>query len=293
MSELGTTASKNPEIVGEDFKPYWKFANDETITETMYHSDKSAISRGDIVNFLRSPAHFYHNRFIKEENEVTEAMKFGTAAHTLLLEPGKFRQKFAEMPDFGDFRSSKNRENRDAWLSDQPPGAIICTKEEVDCLLGISKSLLEHKIGKEIFKDGICEAIGYYRDPVTGFKCRIKPDFVSSSLKAVVDFKTTRDARKFVFSKSIWESRYDIQLAMYAEGVKHITNWVPKERVWIVAEKTPPYAVAAYYASEQMKSFSDNDYRRGLDGIFSSLISNQYGFYQEEAEEIDYPGYAN
>lgn len=291
MTDLGTTASKNPEIVDSNFKPFWKFV-DEATTEEMYHADRTALSRGDIVSYLRSPAHFYEHHFGEPEKEPTEAMKFGTAAHTMLLEPEKFRKKYIEMPDFGDFRSSKNKAERDAWLSDQPPGAIICTKEDLECLVGISQSLLKHPIAKDIFKDGVCEAIGYYRDPVTGFKCRVKPDFVSKSWQAVVDFKTARDARKHYFSKTIWENRYDIQLAMYSHGVREISNWQSENRVWVVAEKKRPYPVWVYVADKNMNDIADSDYRKGLDGILSCLVANNYNFYQEAAEEISLPRYA-
>lgn len=285
-------SNRTPQIVTPDFVNSWRDLNPTEESENTYHADKSAIASGDIKSFLKSPAHFQHFHFTDEEKEESDAMRFGRAAHTMLLEPEKFKEKFIAKPDFGDMRKPANRAERDIWLSDLPKDLIPCSTEDLAVLTGIMNSLQAHPVGKQLFKEGFCEAIGYYRDPETGLKCRIKPDFVSQKRSAVIDFKTTRDARKFLFAKTMYENRYDIQAAHYAAGIKIIEGWEPKRRILVVVEKKPPFAVAVYCLGHTTVEKSDLDRRYALDGIANCLVTNSYESYQTEAEDIDLPAYA-
>lgn len=258
----------------------------------VYFSKKEYLSRSGILHVLKSPAHYlaYSEGLLKEE--VSDAMKFGQVAHAMLLEPQEFRSRLSIMPDFGDLRSSKNREAKSAWLADQRPEAMIVTPEEAEQLTGIANSILSHSVAASIFKDGKSEVSGYYTDPETGLDCRIRIDFLNNKIPAIVDLKTARDASKKRFINAIYNDKYHLQLAMYAEGYKQIVGELPKMCVFVVVEKTPPYAVAVYVADDAMLEVGMRLYRKGLDLIKKCKATNYWPGYQTEAEMISLPHYA-
>lgn len=264
----------------------------ENLPSTEYFSRKDLVSRSGILNVLKSPAHYLAYQDGLNEETPSDAMKFGQVAHTMLLESQEFRTRLSVMPDFGDLRSSKNRESKSAWLADQPPESMVVTQDEAEQLTGIANSILAHKVAAQIFKDGKSEVTGFYTDPETGLGCRIRIDFLNSKIPAIVDLKTARDASKKSFMRTIHTSKYHLQLAMYAEGYKQIVGSYPKMCIFVVVEKTPPYAVAVYIADEAMMEIGMKMYRRGLDTIKRCKETNVWPGYQTESEMIGLPDYA-
>lgn len=266
------------------------FFND-SISDQAYHGDRTTISRSDIAAALKSPAHFltrYQNLVPQEE---TPALKFGQAAHLLMLEPQEFRRRFVESPDFGDQRSVKNRELKARFLSDQPPGTLVLTPNEMEQLTGMTEALVKHPIASALFKDGAFERAGYFTDPETGLRCRFKPDCVSKKGSALVDYKTCREADAKSASKNIYAYNYDLQLAYYSLGLKQF-GIDPEIRAVVFQEKEPPYAVGVYVLDDAFMEIGERKMRLGLGRIKNSIETGDFGGYQTEAENISPPTYA-
>lgn len=281
-----------PDIVGEDFKNEWR-----EMPEADYHKDLSAVARGDILAFLKSPASLLGRRRREENDEPSEALKFGRAAHMLALEPEKFRKTYVLMPEFIGLtkdgkeskRSAEAIAKKEKWLADLPPGTEPLTEEDLFNLNGICEALLKHQDTRGIFEGGILENIGYYRDPATGLKGRVKPDCIQPELEMLIDFKTTREGGPDEFANVIARTRLDIQLVKYSVATKAIMGLEPKNRGWVCVEKTDPWEPAFYRADERMLQVGQEDYRRAMDGIAECLAKGEWPFRQKALQPIDFP----
>lgn len=275
--------------IDRDFAPHWK----EEQKNEDYHADKSAVSSSGLRQIEKSPATFYQNFFLRlpEAEKKSKAKTIGTLCHQAILEGSKFLENFVLMPDFGDMRSSKNREARDEWLA-TVEGKTVVKQDELDVIKGTIEAIVNHEGAFNLLKDGKTEISGYYADPETGILCRIRPDFLSFNLMALVDVKTTIDCSREGFAKSIWNYRYDFQLAMYSEGIKQITGKEVDYPAFIAVEKEPPYEVAVYIADKEMIDKGREDYRKSLLTLKACLDTDTFPKYQSKIEEISLPRWA-
>lgn len=256
-----------------------------------YHADKTAVSSSALRKILKSPATFY-SYVVEAMHEESDSLRFGSAFHMALLEPKKFFASYVKQPSFGDLRSAKNREARDEWKKAQLPSAVILSEENYIRLEGMLNSVLKHRDACALLKHGKAEISGYYADPETSIKCKIKPDFINFDLMTLLDVKTTQDCSSDAFSKSIWSYRYDFQLAMYAEGIRLITGRNVNYSIYLAIEKEPPFEVALYVADQKLMQKGLQDYRRALDLLSDCLHKNRWSSYQDSLETIQLPAWA-
>lgn len=276
-----------PEVLPDNFEAKWVELSDE-----QYHSDRTALSSSGLREALDTAQNFFSKVIRGTKRKETDAMRLGTAAHLAILEPEQFKKRYIVMPDFGDFRSPKNREARDEWLAGLPSSAMVLTQEQLDKLCYMIDSLLKHTVAVNMLKDGIQEAVGYFREPETGIKCRFKPDFLRHDLKVLPDLKTCRDASPRGFQKAIIEKGYHIQLGFYEMGVQAIHKRVPDNVAFIAVENEEPYHVCVYIASPAMREVSAAMIRKGLHVIKRGMETGNWPGYQEGlAELIDLPTY--
>ena len=275
----------------------YKAAARPEVTEEQYHADLTAVARGDILAALKSTVNWRDYRAEKcesdPEKKESTALRFGRAAHARLLEPERYKAMVIQQPDFGDMRSSKNRAVRDAWLAEQPQGGLIVDEDEFKAINGIVESFLRHPIAERLLTpDCTIEAPFYARCPITGLKLRCKPDFVNPSFGAMVDFKTTQDIEEDKFSASIWNYRYDLQMAFYRSIVRQAVGWQLDNCVIVAAEKKRPYEVAVYPVNEASLEVGELYAQAGLRRIERAIRTGQFQPYQRRAVDIALPHYA-
>lgn len=286
-----------PEFVGPEFKGFFSNA----ISDLDYHTDHSAVARGDVLEALKSPAHVAARR--QEPYEATSTNKvfrIGRAVHMLLLEPALFRKRFIIQPVF----SGKTLDGRDsaqskeaklakaAWQASLPASATVVTVDEMGMLFGMAQSIAANSTAIALVEGAICENAVFFREPVTGFKCRTKPDAINRQLSALIEVKTTvSDLSEFAFQKAVWDHRYDIQLAMQADGVKQVTGDLPETQAIIAMEKNPPYGCRVFELDSALRARGHLDYQRGLGVIAASVTSNEWPGYPETGK-ITVPKFA-
>lgn len=286
-----------PEVVGEDFKNHWK----EGVAEADYHAERSAISSTSLRMVLKSPRHFFEFVIAGEPKIENDAMRFGKMVHEAILETDKFMSRYVKMPDFGDLRSSKNRESRDRWLSDLPQGAMPIATQDLDRLHRIIDAIANYRhpetgepIIVNLLKNTVFEVSGYFRDPITGLKCRVRPDVLRQDLSAMPDLKTTRDPSPQFFSREIWSRGYHVQMAFYAMGVKAITGKDPQLPCFIAVQNEAPFDVAVYECDEVMMERGSKAVRHGLDLIKECMDRQEWpGVQRLGAETISLPPYTD
>lgn len=259
----------------------------------LYHADKTSVGSTQLRKVLKSPKTFLNYFENGSGEEPSSSMKFGTLAHHALLEREDFERRLIVMPDFGDFRSSKNREARDEWKAAQDPKAVICSQEERDNLVGVVDAILSNKDAHNIISGAQCEVSGYYVDQETGIKCRIRPDIWNKRVSANFDVKTATDASLEQFARTVWNMRYDFQVpGMYSEGIEQIEGQKVEFDGFIVVEPRKPYEVAVYVSDDIMKEIGKRDYRRALRTLRESIDKQTFAGYQAGMQNISLPTWA-
>lgn len=284
-----------PTIIEGSYANHWK---DSTFTNEHHHQSFEAISSSGLKEFLDSPYTYLSSVYDRQNGinkKPSRSMKFGTIAHQMILEPEVFRKNFIVMPDFGDQRKKENKLTKELWLMDIPKSAVLFTsQDEYDDFIGVVSAIANHKKARDIFKEGVSEVSGFFKHEKTGILCRIRPDFISTrkDLNLFLDLKTARDSSYRGFQKAIWEYRYDIQLALYREGIKQITGHYPEHSGWVVVENKRPYEVAIYTASESTLSIGEMWLDYAMNRLKKCLETLDFPQRQTKIETMCLPKYA-
>jgi len=151
--------------------------------------------------------------------EQTEAMIFGSLLHCLVLEPHRFDAEYFIMPKV-DLRTKAGKEAAAEYAS-LAQGKQVITSDAFDMATEMRENVMM-VIGDYLEDERtIIEAAFFWDDPITGVKCKCKPDILLPHLGVAIDLKTTSGyATADDFAKSVKAYRYHVQDAFYSEGLK-------------------------------------------------------------------------
>ena len=237
-----------------------------------YHS-KPHLSKGGMVEILKSPAHYqaYRNR----KNEQTDAMKFGSALHTAVLEPTLFAARYAIQPE-GMKLSTKAGI---AWKESLGDREAISFDDAQD-IQGAAKAIHD-SAGKLGFLGGAYE-VSYFEDLPVPLKCR--PDVVCGD--RLVDIKTTKDVREKAFQRTVLSFGYHIQAAHY------MAMTGATEFVFIAVETDPPYAVQVYWLDNNWIEEGMRLRDRAIQIFEECSMVDAWGGYETKLKKLSMPMWA-
>lgn len=258
-----------PEVVSETFKNKWEKVSDE-----IYHADYTSFSSTAMKEILKSRLDYLE--FLKRKKEPTDAMKLGSAVHMMVLEPEKFKEKYLASPDFGDLRSPKNREKREEWVKRIPKDAEVLEQKEIDRIRYMVDSIVKNKYAREMFQGSAFEQSAWFRDPMTGVKCKMKIDAIKPDASMIVDLKTTKYAGKHYFMDVVNREFYFAQLMFYAYGVSLINGKEPDIVSIVAVENQPPYDVVIIDFNEEYKHAGRKAVEAGLLRLQKSIETNEF-----------------
>jgi hypothetical protein len=241
---------------------------------------------------MRSPAHY--QEYVTNPPEPTPAMQLGTAFHIALLEPDNFGKSFVVAPKF-DRRTKEGKAAAEAWEAENA-GKTALTPDQMATIEQMVVSVRNHAGAARLLANGLAEMSGFWVDQETGIECKCRPDFLmleGETITGIVDVKTCCDASIDGFARAIATLGYDVQAAFYQDGLKALTGrTIPF--YFITIEKEPPYAVAAYKASDQVIEVGRAKYRAALQLLKWCRENDRWPTYQPngEIEEISLPRWA-
>lgn len=273
--------------------------NENIITPDDYHSDQSRISKSGLDLIERSPLHYWNaylnpNRIPKED---TPALLLGSAVHCAILEPDEFKKRFVVMPSF-DKRTKEGKAKYEAFMFDlnlksiQNKCTITPIEQDVyDTCARMQDAVYNHPMASQLLlQDGKIEQRYDFENEMTGAKCKIKPDKFLHNSGICLDVKTTEDASPQSFGKSVANYRYDKQASFYMDGLNSIGHKCDAF-IFICVEKTPPYAVACYYATPSMIDIGRNTYISNLFTYMECLESGKWLGYSQKIEPVELQGW--
>lgn len=247
------------------------------IDNETYHSGYG-ISRTGIVEFMKSPLHYWERYINPNRKPVysTKEMAFGSAFHMLILEPDLFKKSVAIVPNI-DKRTTAGKA---AWAMHQAEsyGKIILEDIDYQALLNMYDRVMGNTSARALIENGQYERSIYYIDQASQTLCKSRPDILHQNY--TTDLKTANDASMMGFKYDIVKYGYHIQAAMIFDGVEQVLKQKMDEFVFIVVEKTPPYAFAIHFLDLETIDIGRQIYRKKLIQIKECTSSNVWPSYE-------------
>ncbi|CAN7645932.1 PD-(D/E)XK nuclease-like domain-containing protein [Acidovorax sp. LjRoot129] len=260
------------------------------IPATEYHSDPDVVGHSALLRILRSPEHFKH--YTTAPFNPTPTLKFGTALHCAYLEPERFSTHYKVAPKL-DRRTKQGKVEAEEWeklMADT--GCELIDAEDMAAVNAILSKLNLHARAASLKIKAVTEKSYFWTDDETGIMCRIRCDLIvideDGRIVAIVDLKTTTDASKDEFKRSIGTYGYDVQAAFYSDAVERaIGRSVPF--YFLCVESAAPHGVALYRMGQKSIEVGRTKYRMALQLLQWCRENDSWPGYQPfgEEEEID------
>lgn len=235
--------------------------DEDKMTNSEYHS-RSEISCSQVKTILKNPYEF----LVKVKREPSKAMDFGSCVHKLLLEPDDFDKEFAIMPDI-DKRTKEGKEIYASFMMEHGSKTLLNAED-------FEKAKWCSNIAKEIagafFKNGKAEESFFSELESVPVRCR--PDYYIEDRGIIVDVKTTADASKDGFVKSIANFGYHIQAAFYMDTLRSLGMRADKF-MFVAIETKEPFMIGLYELDEVSIEHGRSQYKKALELISSGKIN--------------------
>lgn len=270
LSSLAVPANDDvPEVPEKKERPRYAAGWYRDLSNEEYHGSMG-YSSTTLKKLLEMPfAKMEYQR--NNPDPPSDAMKLGTAVHTMVLEPEKIDSDIAILPHL-DLRKPADREKKELFLLANQNKTVI-TEPQFEQATLMAKNVKEHQQVEMFLQDGLSEQSLFYWynpeewDQKDDYKimCKVRPDHVGKSHPCIFDLKTARNASDSEFAKQVKKMNYHMSAAMYIDGVnrnkqflEEMGHFLYNRFVWIVVESEPPYLVANYGLSPEV-------YEQGLE----------------------------
>ena len=215
------------------------------ITNEAYHTDP-ALGRSVADNLLTTcPAKVKYA--MGQPSPSSPALLNGGMIHSAVLEPHLTDTEYGCKPAEIDGNSPRTNAYKEAFaeMEDANPGKRWLPPSDYVMCMDVAASVLQHPIAKNLLYDAgsLIEHTGFFE--VEGTPCKVRPDLYNKDSGIVLDLKTTIDASEKGFAKSVRQYGYLFQAAWYMTALRQMGER-PKQFVFLVVEKTAPFATACY-----------------------------------------------
>jgi len=251
-----------------------------------FYHEVPGISSSNIRRFGQSQLHAF-----EEVQETTPAMKFGTAAHSLIVE-GEEAFVNDVVCISGSPYTNANKELKKEY---EDRGLTVITAKDKDALYGMKEALIpegakylsasEDEFPSLVFNSPYERAIFWWEKDLL---LKVKSDVLRHPIAiphdknaiVLVDYKTTIDCSVRGFTSSIRKYQYDLQAAWYKRGFEK-AGFNVTDFVFVAQEKKKPYASKVFKMSHadmdagwlRMESMLD-EYNAVLNGKEATIYNS-------------------
>lgn len=196
------------------------------------------------------------------DSDKLKTFDFGTAMHSILLEPETMDQYVSE-PKL-DKRTKAGKEELAAFNAENAD-KIILTAQEWKKLHLMHESVMAHPGARRLIEaPGEAEGSWFWKDSDTDIDCRCRPDKNIFNTQYLLDIKTTDSLKKFCYS--VEDYRYYVQEPFYIDGMN--ANGQDKQTmIFLVLQKTIEcgrYPVAIWHLPEDVVAYGRSEYKKDL-----------------------------
>lgn len=315
VEDIASASTERPSLV-------WRLPDGlhENIPADEYHvRELGLVNKGALDQVDHAPS--VYEAWVKglRESEDTPALRFGAALHCALLEPYVFATTYAIRPEYPepprplgddgkplDFRLKANAEAKAAYAAElaayeakvaaweaEHAKHIVLDKEDAARIVRMVAALRAHPKASKLLQEGkgVREAVLRWTDEETGLACKGRVDLYREDLRALIDLKSTQDARESAFAASCARYRYDVQQAFYTDGMRAIGKPVDVF-AFVVVEKEYPHLVGVYTLGPESDAAGRRKMRANLETLRECLDAGEFPGLPVEVTEIEMPRWA-
>lgn len=238
----------------------------------------------------RSPAHVLASMQVTRKD--TDELLLGRAIHCAVLEPDRFPSSYVRGVA-GDGRTKAVQEARAALVAEYP-GATVLKPDHFEIAIAARDAVRAHPTAAALLaRVADTEVTAIWEEPEhEQLPCKLRADGLAPSIEAVVDLKTTTNASRDAFEKSIWNYGYARQAVFYRRGLAAAGADGFSHHVIIAVEKEPPFAVAVYELLPEAEEAAAQQLRRLLPLYARCWKANEWPAYPTEITYIGLPAWA-
>lgn len=251
----------------------------ENLPIEQYHADSAVGSSSLKMLARKTPLHLRGQTY-----EAKPAFDFGTALHTMVLEPHDNHKIIRGPEDRRGLKWSKLKEETDA------AGKLLLTSSDYDDVLLAAESIRTHELASSLLTGNVKAEISLFHE-IAGQRVKIRPDLVNFDGNVIVDIKTCRDASPRAFAKSCYDYGYQIQASYYKYVWEDYHGTALDGFIFLAVESFKPFAVALYELDEDSLIEGMNLVHRGLKEYRECRETNSWPGYSQKIQTIRIPDY--
>lgn len=261
------------------------------VPHRVYHQRlKGLVSRTALEHARRAPSKYKAWLDGDLRDDESEALDFGIATHTAILEPALFAQTYVVEPVFGDCRKKENKAARDAWRRENA-GKHSVSADDDDAIRGMVARVRAHKLANQLLAGGVSEITALWRDEATGLRCKARADYWIAERKTIVDVKTCQDARPAAFERDAAKYGYHRQCALYRDGFAacgaEVDNFV-----FLCIEKAAPYEIGLHVIDRESLELGREGVRETMRTLAECIRLDTFNGYPETINVVSVPRWA-
>jgi hypothetical protein len=242
----------------------------------------SSSSLKTIIN--KTPAHF-----IGEERKGAQHFDIGSAIHDALIEPHTFKERNVRGP--ADRRGNKWK---DALEAAEQNGKTLLVESDYDKVAKIVDAVMAKPGIASLLKSNsaIIENSAFWHDEKTHTLCKVRPDLYIEQGGIMLDIKSTVNAEKNDFARSIYNFGYYISAPYYMDGWKAAGGGETKTFYLIAIEKEPPFEAAIYRMDDDAIELCRSKYQQALHLYATCKTLGKWPGYDDKPHVISLPRWA-
>jgi hypothetical protein len=152
--------------------------------------------------------------------------------------------------------------------------------KEHEQVQAMAEQIRQHSIAGPLFTpgEGRAELSIFWTDPVTGVRCRVRPDWLKEmpGLTIAADYKTITKADPDTISRAIRDHSYHQQDALYVDGIWTALQPENVRFVFVFQSKQAPYLITVRELTQQDRDIGRARNERAL-RIYQECESPQVG----------------
>lgn len=255
------------------------------ISMSDYHTDIDTYSKSSIADFFeKGPLKFRHQRLNPPTQERKRHFDFGTAFHTMVLEPHLFDSTIAIIPEKNGKTISKNSTAYKDFAVENSDKAIL-SAEELQTVQNMYESVMHKTCAKELLSGGISEVTGVFDHP-KGVRIKFRPDYMPCG-GMMVDLKTTSYTGRAFVDKA-YQFKYHWSAYMSMLGAKALGQ-ADARYIFVVVDKEPPHDVAIYELSDAMIAAAEIEVESTINELAECINSDVWTGSPDAIQQLDAP----
>ena len=201
-----------------------------------YHALPALSSSGCKTLITECPAIYRHEQDNPEDDDPSNDMLVGSAAHVINLEPHLWATRVVII-DATDWRKKDAQEQKAAALIE---GKVPLLKKQVDTVLAMQERF-KQEVGDQLTA-GRAEVSYLWEEYRRGVLMKGRPDWRADDGSLLVDYKTTTNVHPDALRARVFDNWHHVQAALYIEGHEVLCGRTPGW-LWIAQATKPPYLV--------------------------------------------------